>query len=277
MECYSPAWPVELFILKSPTPLTQTHVSMLWDSSLVEEDKLNILGQIMGRILLAFRESWEMPSQHWTNIGSEELCFKTAAIKLLSFNSPGASHHGGVWERLIRSVRQVLHSVLKQQTLDDEGLQTLLCEVEAILNSRPITSVSIDPQDLEPLTPNHILVLKTKPVQPPGLFDRNDLYIRRRWRQVQYMADLFWKRWSQEYLPLMQERQKWCKVRRSFTPGDVVLVVDPSAPRGSYILGKVLEVLADSKGLVWAAKVKTHTSVPERPITKICLLLECKE
>lgn len=120
-----------------------------------------------------------------------------------SFNPPGASHHGGVWERLIKSVRQVLYSVLKQQTLDEERLQTLLCEVEAILNSRPITTVSNDPQDLEPLTPNHILLLKTKPILSPGVFDKKDLYVRRRWKQVQYMADLFWKRWCREYLPLM--------------------------------------------------------------------------
>lgn len=90
------------------------------------------------------------------------------------------------------------------------------------------------------------------------------------------MADLFWKRRSQEYLPLIQERQKWCKPKRNFTPGDVVLVVDPSASRGSWILGRVLEVRADSKGLVRAVKVKTRTYVLERPITKICLLLENK-
>lgn len=191
----------------------------------------------------------------------------------MDINPPGASHHGGVWECLIKSVRQVLNFVLNQQTLDEEGLQTLLCEVEAILNSCPITTVSNDPQDLKPLTPNHILLLNTKPILPPGVFDKNDLCC---WKQVQYMADLFWKRWSQEYLPLIQERQKWCKPKRNFTPGDVVLVVDPSAPRGSWILGRVLEVRADSKGLVRAVKVKTRTYVLERPITKICLLLENK-
>ena len=83
---------------------------------------------------------------------------------------------------LIRSVRQALHSVLRQQILDEEGLQTILCEVEAILNSRLITTVSSDPQDRETLTPNHILLLKSKPTQlPPGLFDKNDMYVRRHW------------------------------------------------------------------------------------------------
>lgn len=80
-----------------------------------------------------------------------------------SFNPPAASHHGGVWERIIRMVRKVLWSVLQQQPLDDEGLCTILCEAEAILNSRPITTVSPDPHDLEALTPNHVLLLKSKP------------------------------------------------------------------------------------------------------------------
>lgn len=131
-----------------------------------------------------------------------------------SFNPPAASHHGGVWERLIRMVRKVLFSVLQQQSLDDERLHTILCEVEAILNDRPITKVSDDVNGLEALTPNHILLLKGKPILAPGLFQESDLYIRRRWRQVQYLSDLFWKRWTREYLPLLQERQRWIKPQK---------------------------------------------------------------
>lgn len=72
---------------------------------------------------------------------------------------------------------------MKQQALDDEGLQTALCEVEAILNDRPITTMSDDHNDLEALTPNHLLQLKRKPIMPPGLFCKQDLYSRKRWRQ----------------------------------------------------------------------------------------------
>lgn len=81
-----------------------------------------------------------------------------------SFNPPTASHHGGAWERIIRMVRVVLSSILNQQTLDDEGLHTVLCEAEAILNDRPITKVSEYPNDLEALTPNHLLTMKRKPI-----------------------------------------------------------------------------------------------------------------
>ena len=98
-----------------------------------------------------------------------------------NFNPPAGSHHGGVWERMIHLVRRVLSSVLHQQKLDDDGLHTVFCEVEAILNDRPITKL-MDANDLEPLTPNHLLLLRGKPALPPGVFEHHDLYVRRCWR-----------------------------------------------------------------------------------------------
>ena len=87
-----------------------------------------------------------------------------------TFNPPAGSHQGGVWERCIRTVRKVMKALMKEQVLDDEGLRTLMCEVEAIINGRPITKVSDDPRDAEPLTPNHLLLLRTGPKVPPGNF-----------------------------------------------------------------------------------------------------------
>ncbi|XP_055018962.1 uncharacterized protein LOC129411624 [Boleophthalmus pectinirostris] len=193
------------------------------------------------------------------------------------FNTPAASHHGGAWERLVRSVRKVLNSILKTQTLDEEGLVTVFCEAEAIVNSRPITKASTDPKDLEALTPNHLLLLKSQPSLPPGLFEKADVYARRRWKQVQYMSDLFWKRWLREYLPSLQERQKWNHVRRNFTPGDLVMLVDEMAPRGSWITARVLDAVPDKNGLVRTVRIKTKSSILDRPITKVCLLQEAEE
>ena len=91
------------------------------------------------------------------------------------------------------------------------------------------------------------------------------------------MANLFWHRWTQEYLLLLQERQKWTEVRKNFNVGDIVLVVDPTAPRGSWPLGRVLETKPDARGLTRSVKLQTKTSVIERPITKLCRLLETEE
>ena len=68
------------------------------------------------------------------------------------FNPPAGSHFGEVWERQIRSVRKILRSVLKEQTVNDEFLQTVLCEAESILNDRPLTTSTDDLSDLEALT-----------------------------------------------------------------------------------------------------------------------------
>ena len=119
------------------------------------------------------------------------------------FNPPAASHHGGVWERLIRSKRKILGGLVNEQRLDDQSLLTLMCETEGIINGRPLTTVSDDPKDLEPLTPNHLLLLRQDTPLPPGLLVKSDMYSRRRWRQVQYLADVFWGRWKREYLPLL--------------------------------------------------------------------------
>ncbi len=120
------------------------------------------------------------------------------------FNPPTASHHGGVWERQIRTIRKILNSILNEQFLrthqNEEQLRTLMCEVEAIINSRPLTRCSDDPHDLDVITPNSLLNLHPTVVPPPGNFTQKDQYAKGRWRQMQYLADLFWKRWTKEYL-----------------------------------------------------------------------------
>ncbi len=193
------------------------------------------------------------------------------------FNPPTGSHHGGSWERLIRSVRKILNVTVREQLLDEEGLHTLLCEAEAVINGRPITKASSDLNDLEALTPNHLLLLKVKPELPPGVFNKDDQYANRRWRQVQYLADIFWKRWCQEYLTQLQERQRWSTPGRNFCVGDVVLIVDDTSPRNSWPLGRIVETLPDKNGLVRQVKVKTKTNELCRPITKLCLLQESED
>ena len=125
-------------------------------------------------------------------------------------NPPSASHAGGVWERQIRTIRSVLSALLEKSasSLDGESFHTLICETEAIVNSRPLTVDSLsDPESPSPLTPNHILTMKSKLVlPPPGIFHREDLYSRKRWRRVQHLSCELWTRWRKEFLHSLQEK-----------------------------------------------------------------------
>ena len=188
------------------------------------------------------------------------------------FNPPSASHMGGIWERQIRSIRRVLAGVIKEQSLDDEKLSTLMCIVESILNNRPLTMVSSDINDLEALTPNHILLMRSNAAVSRGVFGDHDNYTRRRWRQVQYLADLFWKRWIREYLPNLQLRSKWIEPSPNMNIGDLVLVVDNNVPRCHWNLGRITEVVPGRDNNIRIVKVKTKSGVYLRPIHKLCLL-----
>ncbi len=191
-------------------------------------------------------------------------------------NFPHSSHMGGVWERMIRSARAALSSILISHpgTLDDELLHTFMIEAEAIVNSRPLTYVDMnDPHNSEPLTPAQILTLKNKVVMPPpGEFVKQDLFCRKRWRKVQYLADQFWQRWLREFLPTLQERQKWHRKEDNLKVNDIVLVIDELSPRSQWPKGKVLETFESSDDLVRKVRVKTQEAILERPVHKLVFL-----
>ncbi|KAI2647804.1 Gypsy retrotransposon integrase-like protein 1 [Labeo rohita] len=151
-----------------------------------------------------------------------------------TLNVPDASHMGGVWERQIRTFRSVLSWALSQSAgrLDDASLRTFFYEAMSVINTRPLTTDTInDPKGLEPLTPNHLLTMKSSvPLPPPVKFEQEDLYVRKRWRRVQYLTQQFWSRWRKEYLANIALRQRWHSPRRNVKIGDVVIVKEEELP-----------------------------------------------
>ena len=146
-------------------------------------------------------------------------------------NPPTASHMGGIWERQIRTIRSVLTAILDQsaQRLDSTSLRTFMYKVMAILKSKPLTAehLNLDPSGPEPLTPNHILTMKSAAIlPPPGQFVKEDLYLQKRCHRVQYLANEFWTRLRKEYLLNLQLRQKWHKNRMNMKIHDIVLLQD---------------------------------------------------
>lgn len=125
--------------------------------------------------------------------------------------------------------RAVHIELASEHLVNEETLVTFLVEVEKILNSRPITHVSSDPSDLEPLTPNHMLLLRHNPCSAPSEFEDSNKF-QARWKHVHILANDFWAHWVKEYLPMLQERQKWLKQRRNFKVGDLVIMKDRNIP-----------------------------------------------
>lgn len=188
------------------------------------------------------------------------------------FNPPTASHFAGGVERQIRTFRKIWRSMPLQQRVDDESLRTLFCEIESIMNSRPLTYISTSCGEVEPLTPGHLLFLRGSPGPIPGHFREADSLSRRRWRQVQYLAQQFWIRWRREYLLSLQSRQKWTRESRNLAPGDVVLLVDENVQRGQWQMGRIERVLPSLDGLIRKAEVRSGGSLYLRPIAKMVLI-----
>ena len=193
------------------------------------------------------------------------------------YNPPFASHMGGIWERQIRSVRKTLAFLADSVNceLSDESLNTLLCETEFIINSRPLTTPSSDVNDLPPLTPNSLLTQKSTFLPPPGNF--SDGHARKQWRRVQYLANIFWDRWKREFLLCLQSRNKWVSPTRNISVGDIIVLSCDDVHRYHWPLGKVVKCITDSSGVVRSVDVRTAKSVFRRPVTRIVLLVPVEE
>ena len=188
---------------------------------------------------------------------------------LLNYSCPDRAL--SLWERMIRTIRKVLLGVCVDQRFSDESFETLLTEIEAIINGRPLTKLSDDPNDPAPLTPNHLLIGCSGPSLAPGKFDDADA-LRRRWKLVQRLADKFWTSWSKQYITELQSRVKWQTDKANLKIGDLVLVVDELKHRNQWPLGRVGYVSYSRDGLVRLVRVMTATTEYVRPITKVVLL-----
>ncbi|XP_067279227.1 uncharacterized protein [Pseudorasbora parva] len=194
------------------------------------------------------------------------------------FNPPHSSHRGGSWERMIGVARRILdHILLREHTpFSHEVLCTLMAEVSAIINARPLIPVSSDPESPFILTPAVLLTQKGAVPPPPGKFGDRDLLLNQ-WRQVQALANEFWLRWKREYLPTLQSRRKWNKTCRNLQAGDVVLLKDNQAARNTWPMAVVTSAIHSQDGKVRTVSLRTTAQgTPKaftRPVTEVVLLL----
>ncbi|XP_061512596.1 uncharacterized protein LOC133393156 [Anopheles gambiae] len=189
-----------------------------------------------------------------------------------SFIPPRSPHFGGIWEAGVKQVKYHLKRIVGDRKLSYEELYTTLTQMEAVLNSRPLVSSSDDPSDYTAITPAHFLIgreMQTVPEPDYSTLKENHLS---RWQLVQSMLQHFWKRWTAEYLPELQNRSKWLK-RKVIKVGSLVLLADQNAPLLQWPLARIVAAHPGDDGTIRVVTVKTANGAEfKRAVTEVCFL-----
>lgn len=188
------------------------------------------------------------------------------------FNPPAAPHFGGIWEAAIKSMKIHLKKVIGAQVLTIEELTTLTIRIEGILNSRPLMSISSDPNDFGVLTPGHFLIGRPIMALPERDLLSEPMNRLNRWRLIKQAQQSFWKRWSHEYLQTLQGRQKWYVTQPNLVIGDMVVINSPARPSMSWPLGRVIDVHPGPDQIVRVVTLKTADGILKRPVVKVVKL-----
>ena len=175
-------------------------------------------------------------------------------------------HFGGLWEAGVKSMKRHLRRIVGQQKLSNEELLTVLTLIEAILNSRPLTPLSNDPNDLAPLTPAHFLIGSSfNPVPTSNL----QLPLNTRFRLIQQIQKDFWDAWKRDYLVTLQVRKKWFTNGPEINRDDLVLIADDDLKPLQWKTGRVVELYSGNDNITRVVKLKTSTGEMIRPVIKL--------
>ncbi|XP_075156387.1 uncharacterized protein LOC142229694 [Haematobia irritans] len=149
-------------------------------------------------------------------------------------------------------------------------METILAEVEAVLNSRPIAPLSLDPNDGEALTPAlKGEGLRSLPPESAGDDSCNKVTCLRRWGMLCDLKQKFWKSWSKDYVLELQHKVKWNKEEANIQEGQIVVVHEDNLPPREWLTGVVINVVKGQDGKVRVAEIKTKNGIYKRPITKL--------
>lgn len=221
--------------------------------------------------------------------GSEIIDFASSKGIDWHFNPPTGPHFGGLWEAGVKSVKVHLKTTLKGQIFTYEQMETYLTQIEAILNSRPLTVESSDPNEPTALTPGHFLIggpITALPNIDLTSINANQL---KYWERVKQQVQFFWQRWHREYLHTLQLRSKWRQAKNNVHVGDVVLILEENVAPTHWPLAVICAVHPNKDGLIRKVTVRMRVGSREtvlntpiktplrtaefvRPITKLIYL-----
>ncbi|XP_044583019.1 uncharacterized protein LOC123264040 [Cotesia glomerata] len=223
-----------------------------------------------------------LPAQHHVTkliIKAEHFRLKHAGMqatlyskRLIGTIPPRAPHFGGIWEVAVKSFKHHLIRTVGDTLLTFEQLETYIIEIEAILNLRPISPMSSDPNDLLPLTPSHFLI--GSPLTAFSQVDFTDTPINclSAWQHTQQLKQHFWIRWHKEYLhQLIKFSGSPCK-SVNIKVGTLVLIFEENLPPLQWVLGRITAVHPGKDGIVRVVTLRTKTGTYDRCVKKLCPL-----
>lgn len=208
-------------------------------------------------------EIWnEEQIQHYVNANATEWRFIT----------PSAPHEGGIWEAAVKSMKFHLKRIMGTQKYSIQGITTLLCSVEACLNSRPLCALSEDADDCQALTPAHFLIggpLKLPIHEEASTFPSS---LQHFFRHMQFQLQAFWKQWQNDYLHSLTQLPKWKKEQDNIKEGQLVLIKSDNIPATYWAMGRVIQTHKGQDGKIRSVTLKTETGLLDRSIRKLCVL-----
>ena len=218
------------------------------------------------------KEFHEFLKQKQTNSTISEFCsISNIEWRFIPEHGP---NFGGLWEAAVKSTKTHLKRIVGDVKLSFEELTTILTQIEACLNSRPLVYFnSPDDDGIEILTPGHFLIGQSMCSLPDPAFTYRSVSLLKRWDLCQNLTRHFWKRWSEEYLTSLNRYNHCCRKSRNLEIGDVVLLKEDGIVPTQWPLARITEVFPGKDGLVRVAMVRTTKGVYKCPVSKIALLL----
>ncbi|GBL61374.1 hypothetical protein AVEN_99953-1 [Araneus ventricosus] len=183
------------------------------------------------------------------------------------FIPPTAAWWEGWWERLVRTLKDLLKRTLGKSVLTSNELYTVICDCESIINCRPLTYVSENPEELIPLTPSMFLI-ENRSSNTGDIEQLNSSSLNKRIKYRSKLLKDLRQRFRKEYLgQLVQKHNE--KHSRNPQVGEIVLVGDDNKKRLFWVLAKIIELIPGRDGKIRTVKLKTQHGTVLRPIQRI--------
>lgn len=196
------------------------------------------------------RDTWNKVTQDC----KDRLAVREINWKFIPRHSP---IFGGLWEAAVKSLKFFIKRMVTVKNLTYEEFTTLLCKIESLLNSRPLYSTALSPEDEPALTPFHFITQRSFHMSSIDGADSERVPLTKKWLLIRQIQQQFWDRFRTEYLSTLQKKSKWVDKQRNLKVGEIVLIKEPSTVPGDWKMGKICNIYPDPAGIIRKVDVIT--------------------